>query len=182
LADANDIFFLEYPELQDGNRGAPSNDLRPLAAARRAEYERNLRITPPSVIIGHFDPDHCPPEIVNGHQRTFQGLGVGAGVVTGRARVILRPDGGETLQPGEILVAPSTDPGWTPYFLTAAGLVMDLGGILSHGCIVAREYGIPAVVNVGPATRIIQNGQWLEVDANQGRVTVFEGPAGSEPK
>jgi pyruvate,water dikinase len=78
------------------------------------------------------------------------------------------------VQAGEILVAPFTDPGWTPYFVAAAGIVMDMGGMLSHGSIVAREYGIPAVVNVGPATQIIRTGQWIEVDANRGVVRVLD--------
>jgi pyruvate,water dikinase len=99
---------------------------------------------------------------------------VSAGIVTGRARVILRSDADERVQPGEILVAPFTDPGWTPYFVPAAGIVMDMGGLLSHGSIIAREYGIPAVVNVGPATQIIRTGQWLEVNADQGVVKVLD--------
>jgi pyruvate,water dikinase len=99
---------------------------------------------------------------------------VSAGRVAGRARVILRADANERVQPGEILVAPFTDPGWTPYFVAAAGVVMDMGGMLSHGSIVAREYGLPAVVNVGPATQIIRTGQWLEVDADRGVVTVLD--------
>ena len=66
------------------------------------------------------------------------------------------------------------DPGWTPYFVGAAGIVMDMGGMLSHGSIIAREYGIPAVVNVGPATQIIRTGQLIEVDANRGVVKVVE--------
>jgi len=75
---------------------------------------------------------------------------------------------------GEILVAPFTDPGWTPYFVTAAAIVMDQGGILSHGSIVAREYGIPAVVNVGSGTEIIKTGQTIEVDGNLGVVKILQ--------
>ena len=74
---------------------------------------------------------------------------------------------------GEILIAPCTDPGWTPYFLAAAGIVMDVGGMLSHGSIVAREYGIPAVVNVGSATRSIKTGQIVRVDGDRGLVTII---------
>jgi rifampicin phosphotransferase len=80
----------------------------------------------------------------------------------------------EQVQPGEILVAPFTDPGWTPHFLNAAAIVMDLGGLLSHGSIVAREYAIPAVANVGPATRIIQTGQTLYVDGTRREVRIEE--------
>ena len=75
---------------------------------------------------------------------------------------------------GEILVAPFTDPGWTPYFVPAAAIVMDEGGIISHGSIIAREYGIPAVVNVGDATRIIKTGQTIQVDGNRGVVTILQ--------
>jgi len=75
---------------------------------------------------------------------------------------------------GEILVAPFTDPGWTPYFLNAAAIVMDLGGVLSHGSIVAREFGIPAVVNVGPATELVRTGQTLRVDGGKGLVTLLD--------
>jgi phosphohistidine swiveling domain-containing protein len=86
-------------------------------------------------------------------------LAVSSGVAIGKARVVLRSDTTEQVRPGEILVAPFTDPGWTPYFLQASAIVMDMGGLLSHGSIIAREYGLPAVANVGPATRIIRTGQ-----------------------
>ena len=79
---------------------------------------------------------------------------------------------GAHLEPGEILVAPSTDPGWTPLFLTAGGLVMEMGGSNSHGAVVAREYGIPAVVGVPDATRKIETGQLVTVDGAAGLVTV----------
>jgi pyruvate,water dikinase len=77
------------------------------------------------------------------------------------------------VRPGEILVAPFTDPAWTPYLVPAAGVVMDQGGLLSHGSIIAREYGIPAVVNVGHATRIIATGQTIQVDADRGLVRIL---------
>ena len=174
LADRNDVFFLEIEEIQSGSLWGPGTDLRALIAGRRALYEQNLKITPPAVIVGRFDPTAFVPDAVDRGTKVFHGLGVSAGTATGRARVILRSDAHERVQPGEILVAPFTDPGWTPYFVAAAGIVMDMGGILSHGSIVAREYGIPAVVNVGPATQIIRTGQWLEVDANRGVVTVLD--------
>ena len=91
--------------------------------------------------------------------------------MTGPARVILDPAGAH-LEPGEILVAPSTDPGWTPLFLTAGGLVMEMGGAISHGAVVAREYGIPAVVGVPDATSADQTGQLVTVDGAAGLVVV----------
>ena len=167
------MFFLELPELQDNRLWDPGSDLRVRVAERRLQYERNLKITPPAVIVGRFDPDAFVPDAVERGKKVFHGLGVSAGSATGRARVILRSDAGERVLPGEILVAPFTDPGWTPYFVAAAGIIMDMGGLLSHGSIVAREFGIPAVVNVGPATQIIRTGQWLEVDVDRGVVKLL---------
>ena len=91
--------------------------------------------------------------------------------MTARARVILDPIGAH-LEPGEILVAPSTDPGWTPLFLTASGLVMEMGGPISHGAVVAREYGIPAVVGVSGAIEHITTGQQITVDGSRGTITL----------
>jgi pyruvate,water dikinase len=178
LADANDMFFLGIEELRSGSLLDSGTDLRALVAGRRALYEQNLKIIPPSVVVGRFDPRTFVPDAVDRAMKMFHGLGVSAGIVTGRARVILRSDANERVQPGEILVAPFTDPGWTPYFVAAAGIVMDMGGMLSHGSIIAREYGIPAVVNVGPATQIIRTGQWIEVDANRGVVRVLDAAPG----
>jgi pyruvate,water dikinase len=87
--------------------------------------------------------------------------------------VILRAQEGQPVLPGEILIAPFTDTGWTPCFLAASGIVMDMGGMLSHGSIVAREYGIPAVVNVGSATQSITTGQIVRVDGEHGVVVVL---------
>ncbi len=85
--------------------------------------------------------------------------------------MILSPHGAR-LEPGEILVAPSTDPGWTPLFLTARGLVMEMGGMMSHGAVVAREYGIPAVVGVPGATDRIETGATITVDGSAGIVSI----------
>ena len=91
--------------------------------------------------------------------------------MTGRARVILSPQEATTLQAGDILVTRSTDPGWTPVFALISGVVLEIGGQLSHGAIVAREYGLPAVVNVAGATRRIVDGETITVDGGAGTVT-----------
>jgi pyruvate,water dikinase len=157
----------------------PGFDVRGTIAERRAEYERNLTVTPPPVVVGRPDAVQfaeqdsdaaAPPAGEPG--RVLEGLGVCPGVVEGPARVILK-SGTEQVLPGEVLVAPSTDPGWAPYFLNAAAVVMDMGGILSHGSIVAREYGLPCVVNVGPATKTIRTGQTLRVDGGRGTVEIL---------
>jgi pyruvate,water dikinase len=104
--------------------------------------------------------------------RRMMGAGVSSGRARGTARVICHPSEGARLQPGDILVAPSTDPAWTPLFLRASAVVMEVGGYLSHGAIVAREYGLPAVVNVAGAVSTIEDGQLLTVDGDAGEVLV----------
>ena len=101
------------------------------------------------------------------------GTGVSGGVVEGIAKVILDPSVG-VLHAGEILIAPFTDPGWTPLFINAAGLVMEVGGMMTHGSVVAREYGIPAVVSVDGATQKIKTGQRVRVDGSRGCVELLD--------
>jgi len=173
LKEREDVFFLEIPELAPVVQGSADFDVKQCIEMRRAEYERNCSLTPPPVVIGRFDPDkHVMPEI-DTDVEVLKGIAVSPGTVTGKARVILRTDDDQHVEAGEILVAPFTDPAWTPYFLPSAGVVMDMGGILSHGAIIAREYGIPAVVNVGPASRIIKAGQEICVDGDRGIVTIL---------
>ncbi|HTF46150.1 MAG TPA: PEP-utilizing enzyme, partial [Pseudonocardia sp.] len=170
LTDAEDVFFVDLAELRRGLRGA---DLRELVAGRRADYDREMRRRQiPRVLLS----DGTEPEAVSTQAAGLDaaddrliGVPASAGNVTGIARVVLDPVGAH-LAPGEILVAPSTDPGWTPLFLTAGGLVMEMGGANSHGAVVAREYGIPAVVGVPAATQRIQDGQRIEVRGAEGCV------------
>lgn len=174
LKQADDIFFLKHKELSSVITGELDFDVTSVIEQRRQEYEKYKAIESPQLIIGRFDPDSYVPMSVNTDVSVFSGMSACPGRVTGKARVILRSDENQRVLPGEILVAPFTDPGWTPYFVNAAGIVMDQGGLLSHGSIVAREFAIPAVVNVGPATKIIQTGQTIEVDADQGIVRILE--------
>jgi pyruvate,water dikinase len=170
IADSDDVFFLNLEELGQLAHSRTEVDIRQIIAARRADYEKWQSISPPSVIFGRFNPDTYIPVEVNAGAELLNGLAVSPGVASGKARVILRSDDSEQVQAGEILIAPFTDPGWTPYFIHAAGIVMEQGGLLSHGAVVAREYGIPAVVNVGNATKIIKTGQTIQVDGNKGIV------------
>jgi len=169
-----DIFFIQKDELKDVVEGTiEPHEIRNRIRSRRQEYDFNRSLNPPSIVVGHFDPNrhvHSQPDPSTQH---LNGLAVSAGVVIGPARVILHASD-DFVRPGEILVAPFTDPGWTPYFVNAAGIVMDQGGLLSHGSIVAREFGIPCVVNVGPATKIVQTGQVIRVDGNTGTVYLTE--------
>lgn len=168
LANPQDVFFLDFEETK---RIAAGDDLRAVIHERRARYDTELqRRHVPRVLLS----DGTEPEAVGAAaavaEGALRGTPASAGTVTGTARVILDPIGAE-LQPGEILVAPSTDPGWTPLFLTAGGLVMEMGGANSHGAVVAREYGIPAVVGVARATELISTGDGLTVDGAAGVVS-----------
>ncbi len=170
IGSVDDIFFVQKDELMDVVEGTiESKEIRRRIRSRRQEYDFNCSLNPPPFVVGRFDPAkhvHAQPDASTQH---LNGLAVSAGVVIGPARVILHASD-DFVRPGEILVAPFTDPGWTPYFVNAAGIVMDQGGLLSHGSIVAREFGIPCVVNVGPATQIIQTGRIIRVDGNTGTV------------
>jgi len=173
LADPDDIFFLTLEELDPVVRGKAKFDVKAAIAERRAEYAKWDAISPPDLIVGRFDPETYVPEEIDMSAEVLTGLAVSPGVVTGTARVILRTDSHTRLEAGEILVAPFTDPGWTPYFMPAAAIIMEQGSLLSHGSIVARELGIPAVTNVGHATEIIRTGQTLQVDGDRGVVKIL---------
>ncbi|MGE5396609.1 MAG: PEP-utilizing enzyme, partial [Chitinophagales bacterium] len=108
--------------------------------------------------------------IVNPSGNYLIGVGAAAGKASGPTRLINHPAEGSRLQPGEVLVTPSTEPSWTPLFLKASALIMETGGYLSHGSIVAREYGVPAVVNVRGVMKQIKDGQQVVVDGDEGRV------------
>ncbi len=168
---ADDVFFVSLEELGPIADGQPPFVVPDTVAARRAEHDRDVSLHPPPVIIGEWRPGATPAATITPSE-TMTGLGVSPGSATGPARVIASVEEDATVLPGEILVAPFTDPGWTPYFLPAAGIVVDMGGLMSHGSIIAREYGIPAVVNVGPATTFIRTGQIVTVDGSAGTVSV----------
>ena len=142
-------------------------------------FQSWLRETPPDVIvedkyhqIQHGQgPESMGTELKGEH---FQGVPTGTGSIRGKARLLRHPNEGHKLLPGEILVAPSTDPGWTPLFLKAGGLVVETGGYLSHGAIVAREFGIPAVMNLPGVFLKLNDGDLLEVDGQKGTVICLE--------
>jgi phosphohistidine swiveling domain-containing protein len=166
LENAEDIFFVSVPEAWAGLAG---EDLRPIVRGRRGVYEQEIgRKHVPRLLLS--DGTEPTAETHSAAEGVLLGTPASGGVVTEKARVILYP-GGARLEPGEILVAPSTDPGWTPLFLTAGGLVMEMGGPMSHGAIVAREYGIPAVVGVPDATDLINTGERITVDGAAGEIT-----------
>jgi len=126
---------------------------------------------PPDVITEEADGRMTAVPVVSGPDgETWTGIGAAPGRARGPARIIMHPRDGNLLQAGEVLVAPSTDPGWTPLFLRTSAIVMATGGYLSHGAIVAREYGIPAVVNLPGVLTELRNGDVLTVDGDGGQV------------
>lgn len=152
-------------------------DVRPLIVARRAELERRSKLDPPRII--GVDPGKREADRFDGERftsddpRTLRGTGASAGVVRGTARVTLTPADFARLQPGDIIVCASSNPSWVPAFTTAGGLVTNTGGVLSHAAVVAREFGLPAVVGTGDATTRIPDGASVEIDGTLGTVRLL---------
>jgi pyruvate,water dikinase len=174
LRQPDDLFFLTLSELEAIAEGR-GRDWPGLIAARRQAYAREEdRNRIPRVLLSDGQVFHegiaAPIET---EPNLLFGSPVSPGLVEGLVRVVLDPL--ETpLAPDEILVCPGTDPAWTPLFLAAGGLVMEVGGMMTHGSVVAREYGIPAVVGVDQATQRLKTGQRVQVDGSAGRVRILE--------
>jgi rifampicin phosphotransferase len=170
LDTSEDVFFLGYDDLE-----AEQGDLRERVAARREEHRRQKAQDPPRLIDARRRPireaRRAAPPAVQGNE--LHGIGSSPGVVRGRVRVVLDPSHGFELHAGEVLVAPFTDPAWTPLFVTAAAVVVETGSLLSHASIVARELGLPSVVAVPQATRLLADGQEVEVDGTHGTVRLL---------
>ncbi|WNG32835.1 phosphoenolpyruvate synthase [Archangium violaceum] len=172
LVDISDVWMLELDELIALMEGH-TEGVRERVAARRETWKRYARLSPPPMLTSEGE---IPPLAASSGPETpgvLKGMGASVGVVEGTARVVLDP-AREVLRPGEILVAPFTDPGWTPLFIHARALVMEVGGLMTHGSVVAREYGLPAVVGVTGATQRIHTGQRLRVDGDRGQVVLLE--------
>jgi pyruvate,water dikinase len=174
LADATDVWHLGWDELAR-SLDDPKLALRDLVTERASELRRDRTRRPPIAISS----DGEIPTIDLAREDTpagaLAGTAASAGVVEGIARVVLDPQR-ETLHAGEILVAPFTDPGWTPLFVNAAAIVTEVGGLMTHGAVVAREYGIPAVVSVAGAVERIRSGQRIRVDGTRGFVEILASP------
>ncbi|MEO3773282.1 PEP/pyruvate-binding domain-containing protein [Micromonospora sp. B9E7] len=170
LDQADDIMFLTLDEVHTAvHQGV---DPRATVTSRRAAHRRELRrrTVPVALLSDGTDVETVLPAVPTG-DGTLAGVGASAGRVTGPARVVHDP-GTAHIEPGDVLVAATTDPGWTPLFLTAAALVTETGAIMAHGPTVAREYGIPAVICVPDATRTISTGQLVTVDGGAGTITI----------
>jgi pyruvate,water dikinase len=170
LREKEDIFYLTFGELHDVVRTNRVDDR--LIGRRREAFKSYQALTPPRVLTSDG-------EVIAGAYRredlpdgALIGLPVSAGTVEGRARVILDTARAK-LEPGDILVTAYTDPSWTPLFVAIAGLVTEVGGLMTHGAVIAREYGLPAVVGVLDATRLIPDGQRIRVHGTDGYVEIL---------
>lgn len=164
LDRADDILHLYPAEFE----GAGDADLRALARSRREEWERFKLLSPPAA----FGPPPAVPAPVSESARELRGFGVSRGLVTARARVIHSPDDYDRFEDGDILVCRMTTPAWTPMFGLASAVVTETGTAFSHPAITAREYGIPAVLSVADATKLIADGSTISVDGAAGTVTL----------
>jgi len=175
LEREDDLFYLTLTELknlaaQDLSGFGNLTGLREQIASRRAVYQRELlRRQVPRLLLsdGRAFYEGINQGAVQANR--LNGSPVSPGSVEGRVRVVLDPRQAN-LQPGEILVCPGTDPSWTPLFMSAAGLVMVVGGMKTHGAVVAREYGLPAIVGVDQATTRLQTGQWIRMNGSSGEI------------
>ncbi len=176
LEQPDDLFFLKIVELEQiAQAQVITPEMRDRIRERREVYHTEMRRTNlPRVILsdGRAYYDGYAP--AGGDPTTLAGDPVSPGLVTGYVRVVLDPLNTQ-LQPGEILVCPATDPAWTPLFLAAAGLVMEIGGMMTHGSVVAREYGLPAVVGVTQATTRLVTGQRIILNGNTGHIEILAG-------
>ncbi|GAC1560133.1 MAG: phosphoenolpyruvate synthase [Herpetosiphon sp.] len=172
IEHVDEIWFLSLDELIAALED-PSLEVHSRIELRRAAFTLHRRMAPPPVMTSDGEIVLASHTSGGAPAGALIGSAVSAGVVEGIARVVLDPHT-QRLNEGEILVAPFTDPGWTPLFLNAAGLVMEVGGLLTHGSVVAREYGLPAVGGVQGATTRIRSGQRIRVNGDEGYVELLD--------
>jgi phosphohistidine swiveling domain-containing protein len=172
-----DLYYLSLEEVRKALRGDLTLNLREICAERKSETTRLEGLPEPELIFGS-EPVSIAVQTRDSQHPVFKGLGVSGAVVEGRARVVLDTDALDAFEPGEILVAPHTDAGWTPYFTLASGVIVETGGLLTHTSTVARELGLAAIVNVRDCTTMITTGDQLRLDPGTGEVTVLRRAVG----
>ena len=174
---ASGFYMLRWDEFLEHFRG--ERDHTRLMAERARDYGALAERIPPFLFEGEIPPLETWQKRAGGEETwgqkgdILEGIGGSPGRVTGRARIVFDTENPDVLEPGDILVAPITDPSWTPLFLAAAGVVVDVGAVMSHSVIVSRDLGIPCVVSVTDATRIIPDGAMIEIDGDVGTVTIL---------
>ena len=172
LNEPDDLFYLSFSELKAFAGQEPRAWKQIIASRREANRREYMRRQVPRLLLSDGRAFYEGIISTGSDANTLAGSPVSPGSAEGDVRVVLNPREAN-LRPGEILVCPGTDPSWTPLFLSAAGLVMEVGGMMTHGAVVAREYGIPAVVGVDQATRRLQTGQRIRIDGSTGIIQVI---------
>lgn len=172
IEGGDDIFFLRLHELEALAQGRAQDWARLVSERKEQRRREMLRSRIPRLMISDGRAFYAGLAPADGKVGELGGSPVSPGVVRGHVRIVLGPDGA-ALRPGEIMVCRGTDPAWTPLFLSAGGLIMEVGGMMTHGAIVAREYGIPAVVGVDQATERLKDGDQVEVDGSNGRILIL---------
>nr|WP_255525630.1 PEP-utilizing enzyme [Mycolicibacterium sp. BK634] len=166
----DDVFYLTVDEIAGGSP-LGARDLVALRRERRTEYQQLelptwWRGTPEPTVIADSEPDAADDLLLTG-------IGAGSGTVEGRVRVVLDPAVVD-VEPGEVLVAPTTDPSWASIMFVSSALVVDIGSVLSHAAVVARELGLPCVVNTGDGSRVLRDGDLVRVDGSAGTVQLLK--------
>jgi pyruvate,water dikinase len=170
IREKEDIYYLTFEELHGVVRTSEMD--YQIISKRKEEYKSYERLTPPraitsdgEIVAGEYKREKLPSGAI-------VGLPVSSGVIEGRARVISNLENA-VLEDGDILVTSFTDPSWTPLFISIKGLVTEVGGLMTHGAVIAREYGLPAVVGVESATKLIRDGQRIRVHGTEGYVEIL---------
>lgn len=170
IREKEDVFYLSFEELREAVR-ANRVDYG-VIAKRKEEYEAYEKLTPPRIMTSEGEVLSGGYETGNLPKGALAGIPASSGTVEGRARVVLRMEDAH-LEEGDIMITVFTDPSWTPVFVSIKGLVTEVGGMMTHGSVVAREYGLPAVVGVENAARLIRDGQRIRVNGTEGYVEIL---------
>lgn len=171
LQNKEDIYFLYFEELREVVR-TDHVDYE-LINARKRDFATFEKLTPPRILTSDGEMINGEYKRENLHKDAILGLPVSSGTVEGRARIILNMEKVD-LEDGDILVTAYTDPSWTPAFVSIKGLVTEVGGLMTHGAVIAREYGLPAVVGVENATTIIKDGQQIRINGTEGYIEILD--------
>ncbi|AIQ52864.1 phosphoenolpyruvate synthase [Paenibacillus sp. FSL R7-0331] len=170
IQEKEDIFYLTFDELREAV-SASRLDYE-MIGTRKEEYRLYDKLTPPRVLTSEGEMINGSYKRANLPEDAIIGLPVSSGVIEGRARVIFNMEYAD-LEEGDILVTPFTDPSWTPLFVSVKGLVTEVGGLMTHGAVIAREYGLPAIVGVEQATRRIKDGQMIRINGTEGIIEIL---------
>jgi len=167
INELEDIYYLYFDELRSIVNGKEFDNS--IISKRKKDYEKFKKLTPPRVMTSDGEIITSEYETINLPENALPGLPVSAGVVEGRARIV-KSLKDSFLSEDDILITEFTDPSWTPAFVSIKGLITEVGGLTTHGAVIAREYGLPVVVSVRDATKLIKDGQLIRLNGNEGYI------------